>query len=248
MKPKLLFLFLFLTANWLTASDFIEQQKRYKNVRTAFDDKNKKLIADLKSYGLNTDLDILIVAFKSEKILDLYAKKKTDTVYTKIKSYRICASSGSLGPKRKQGDKQVPEGLYHIDRFNPASNYFLSLGVNYPNKSDRIKSNAANLGGDIFIHGSCVTVGCLPMTDDKIKEIYLYALYAKNSGQNTIPIYIFPYKMTKENHEKYQKKYSTNQDLISFWNNIKKAYDTFEKDKKQLNFSINQYGDYIIKP
>lgn len=103
-----------------------------------------------------------------------------------IKDYQICSLSGELGPKRQQGDLQVPEGFYWIDRFNPASNFYLSLGINYPNQFDRILGKSGELGGDIFIHGGCVTIGCIPITDDKIKELYLIAVEAKSNGQDGV--------------------------------------------------------------
>lgn len=99
--------------------------------------------------------------------MDIYAKKREDSTYKKLITYKICAKSGHLGPKRRQGDRQVPEGFYHINHFNPNSNYHLSLMINYPNASDKIKSQAPNPGGNICIHGSCVTIGCLPMTRSK---------------------------------------------------------------------------------
>jgi murein L,D-transpeptidase YafK len=149
-----------------------------------------------------------------------------------------------LGPKRKEGDGQVPEGFYHINVFNPSSNYYLSLGINYPNKADKINSNHKSLGGNIFIHGSCVTIGCLPMTDDLIKEIYLFAIYARNNGQTKIPVYIFPYKMSKANHQEHLKTASPLQ--MSFWENLKKGYDVFESKKQELAFTVNSKGEYIF--
>jgi murein L,D-transpeptidase YafK len=149
-----------------------------------------------------------------------------------------------LGPKRRNGDRQVPEGFYHIDRFNPFSNFYLSLGINYPNPSDRKKSRAQRLGGDIFIHGSCVTIGCLPMTDDKIREIYLYAVHARNNGQTNIPVYIFPFRMTEGNFETYKQKYRQNQELIAFWTNLKTGFDKFERTKEALHISVNKDGNY----
>lgn len=143
-----------------------------------------------------------------------------------------------------EGDLQVPEGFYYIDRFNPASSYYLSLGINYPNESDKKKSNASRLGGDIFIHGANVTIGCMPMTDDKIKEIYLYAVYAKDNGQNKIPVYIFPFQMTDRNFYYYKKYY--NESLINFWDNIKKGYDIFQNSKKELNIKIDSNGNYVF--
>jgi murein L,D-transpeptidase YafK len=225
--------------------DFLSQQKKYVRVRTAITDKEQILVENLRNSGLTTDnVHILIVAYKAEKQLEIYAKKKSETVYKLISTYNVCASSGELGPKRKQGDGQVPEGFYKIDRFNPSSNFYLSLGINYPNQSDRKKSNASNLGGDIFIHGSCVTIGCLPMTEDKIKEIYLYAVFARNNGQNDIPVYIFPFRMTDKNLQTYQNRYTRDQELIDFWTNLKTGYDKFVLEKQTLRVSVDNSGNY----
>jgi murein L,D-transpeptidase YafK len=218
-----------------------------ERVETALAEKESILVDNLKKNGLTLDsVHILITAYKAEKQLEIYAKKKNESIYKKIAVYDICRSSGELGPKRQEGDRQVPEGFYHIDRFNPASNFYLSLGINYPNQADRKKSRAQKLGGDIFIHGSCVTVGCLPMTDDKIKEIYLYAVFARNNGQNKIPVYIFPFKMTDAAFEKYKKEKNGQQELIAFWSNLKTGYDQFEKEKTALKITVNKKGDYVF--
>lgn len=225
--------------------DFLSQQKKYARVRTALAEKEQCLTENLRKNGLAADnLHILMAAYKAEKKLELYAKSKDEPVYKLIAEYDICASSGTLGPKRKQGDIQVPEGFYAIDRFNPASNFYLSLGIDYPNRSDGKRSKAASLGGDIFIHGSCVTIGCLPMTDDKIKEIYLYAVFARNNGQNDIPVYIFPFRMTDANFQTYKNRYIRNQKLIDFWTNMKTGCDKFISEKRALNVSIDASGDY----
>ena len=226
-------------------TDFLSDQKRFERVRTSIKEKQNTIQRVLKNNELELgNFSLLIVAYKDDDELELYAKEKQNEIYTKILSYNICARSGKLGPKRRYGDYQVPEGFYHIDRFNPASSYYLSLGINYPNPSDRKKSNFSNLGGDIFIHGSCVTIGCLPMTDEKIKELYLYAVHAKNNGQDKIPVYIFPFKMTNENMNFYKEKHRDNEPLISFWSNLKVGYDKFVAKKKELNFSYAENGDY----
>ncbi|MCP4553199.1 MAG: L,D-transpeptidase family protein [Bacteroidetes bacterium] len=243
---KLIILTLILSAFTLQG-DFLSDQKRYKRVRTAIKEKGETVEKKLKDKGLEIDnTNILLVAYKDNDELEIYARKKTDTVYRKLISYKICSRSGQLGPKRKQGDYQVPEGFYHIDRFNPTSKFYLSLGLNYPNQSDRRKSKASNLGGDIFIHGSCVTIGCLPMTTLKIKEIYLYAVYAKNNGQARIPVYIFPFKMTDQNFNRYKTKHKDNKDLIDFWSNIKTGYDKFMKEKTEIKFRVDSNGDYTF--
>ena len=228
-------------------SDFLTDQKRYKRVRIAIEQKNESLKSQLKKKGLTLgDFHLLLVVYKESDELELYVKQKTSEEFELLKTYEICAKSGNLGPKRKQGDLQVPEGFYYIDRFNPYSNFYLSLGINYPNASDRIMSNASNLGGDIFIHGDCVTIGCLPMTTDKIKEIYMYAVYARNNGQNKIPVYIFPFRMNKGNNELYFTKYIKNQRLINFWMNLKEGYELFSKNKEQLEYSVGKNGSYLF--
>ena len=249
MKSKIIrFLVLFFAIGLFAATcqnDFLTEQKRYERVRITIAEKEKSIVSILEDHSIKLkELNLLIVAYKSEGVMELYAKNKSQSTYKKIQNYSICANSGNLGPKRKMGDGQVPEGFYHIDRFNPTSNYYLSLGINYPNSSDRKLSTANNLGGDIFIHGSCVTIGCMPMTDDKIKEIYLYAVHAKNNGQQKIPVYIFPFKMTEMNYLLNKKAYSSNKTLLHFWSKLKVGYDTFESNHQELNYSVDKSGDY----
>jgi murein L,D-transpeptidase YafK len=239
---------IFILFNVTAQLDFLANQKRYQRVRSAISEKQNGVIEKLAKYEIAIkDLNILILVYKAEGELQLFAKKKTKEAYIKLATYQVCSKSGVLGPKRKQGDYQVPEGFYFIDRFNPASSYHLSLGINYPNQSDRKSSNATNLGGDIFIHGECVTIGCLPMTNDKIKEIYLYAINAKNNGQHKIPVYIFPFKMTDQKFNEYKKRYSNKKKLIDFWATIKAGYDTFNTNKRELRLSFTKEGNYNFK-
>jgi murein L,D-transpeptidase YafK len=226
-------------------TDFLTEQKKFERVSTAFEEKHGIIEKTLNENEISVDnLNLLLIAYKDNDLLDVYAKTKLAETYKKILSYDICSRSGILGPKRKQGDEQVPEGFYHINRFNPKSNFYLSLGLNYPNLADEKKSVASNLGGDIFIHGSCVTVGCLPMTDNLMKEIYLLAVYAKNNGQNNIPVYIFPFKMSDQNMTTYKNKFKDNKELISFWDNLKIGHDKFFKDSKELKIKVSENGDY----
>ncbi len=173
------------------------------------------------------------------------AKSKTQNAFLLLHNYEICASSGDLGPKRSAGDGQVPEGFYYIDRFHPNSNFYLALGLNYPNQSDRILGRKGNLGGDIFIHGACVTIGCVPLTDDKIKELYILAVEAKASGQEKVPVHIFPCEMDKEGMSYLEANYKDDPVKITFWKSLKKAYDYFETRKKLPLIVVRQDGSYL---
>ena len=84
------------------------------------------------------------------------------------------------------------------------------------------------------------------MTDEKIKEIYIYALQARHSGQAKIPVYIFPFRMTEKNMKEFKAYYKNKPELLSFWDNLKTGYEAFEKDKKELNVKIDSSGDYLF--
>ncbi|MEZ4972617.1 MAG: L,D-transpeptidase family protein [Cyclobacteriaceae bacterium] len=228
-------------------SDFLSEQKKFARVRTAISEKQELVEDRLKAKNLSLDaLNILLVAYKDDDVLEVYGKSKQETSYRKIESYEICSRSGQLGPKRRQGDGQVPEGFYYVDRFNPTSSFYLSLGLNYPNLADKRKSKATDLGGDIFIHGSCVTIGCLPMTDEVIKEVYLMAVHAKNNGQSKIPVYVFPFRMSDDNMVTYKARCKDDAELLSFWSNLKVGYDKFVLHKKELSTKVMQNGDYAF--
>ena len=225
---------------------FKAEQMKYPRVKTAYKEKEKHIKEHLKDKGLSLDkIEILLVAFKKEKKLELWAKNINEKKYQLINTYNFSAFSGKLGPKRAQGDGQIPEGFYYIERFNPASNFYLSLGVSYPNASDKKKSTAKDLGGDVFIHGSDVTIGCIPITDDKIKELYIYAVEAKNNGQKKIQIAIFPSKLDETGFTKLKKEYSSNRPLLHFWEKLKDIYDYFQSHKTLPSITTDEKGDYI---
>jgi len=246
----LAFLSPFFSGASVAETNFLTEQMQYPRVREALNAKGDSVRRLLAEHGLKKDaLNILFVAYKAAKSLEIHAKAPQETKYRKIAEYPICAASGTLGPKRQQGDRQVPEGFYKIDRFNPKSGYYLSLGVSYPNTADKIKSTATDLGGDIFIHGDCVSIGCLAMTDDKIKEIYLLAVYARASGQMEIPVYIFPFKLTEENMNVYStsKIVKSNFGLNEFWGNLQKGYVMFNQSGEAVRVAVDNKGDYQFK-
>jgi len=230
--------------SFIASESFKNTQIKYTRVQTAYAEKENTLRVLYKEKKVDfCTQQIFLRIFKEEQELELWARSCSNEKFKLIKTYTVVSSSGRLGPKRKQGDRQVPEGFYHIDRFNPQSSFYLSLGINYPNASDKILGDQ-NPGGDIFIHGNCVSIGCTPITDDKIKEVYLLAIEAKNNGQNKIPVNIFPCRMNEENFNLLKSKHSENKTLVNFWNNIKKGYDFFELNKKLPKVCVEADGKY----
>jgi murein L,D-transpeptidase YafK len=211
--------------------DFKEQQLKFDRVKSAYEEKATAVKDLLK--GVRGKYNIFLRAFKKEKELEVWIKTK-DT-YSLLTKYDFCTTSGVLGPKRKEGDLQIPEGVYHINHFNPFSTFHLSLGINYPNTSDKILGDKKHPGGSIYIHGNCVSIGCIPITDDKIKELYILAVEAKNGGQSDIPVHIFPARNIEE------------LPASAFWNNLKTVYDDFEKNKKLRSVSVDKSGAYVVE-
>jgi len=224
---------------------FKATQLKNARVKDAYDTKWEPLQKDMKAMKINPDeFDIYMRAFKTERIVEVWLKNKGEPRYKLFKTYDICASSGSLGPKRTEGDGQVPEGFYRIDLFNPKSDYYLSMRINYPNSSDIILREGTSPGSAIMIHGDCVTIGCLPMTDDKIKELYVLCLEARNRN-NPIYIDIYPVKFTEENITMLEKNYSKSK--LGFWRTLKPIYDYFETNHWLPRVSVDPKGKYFIE-
>lgn len=142
--------------------------------------------------------EIAFLAFKREQKLELWGRNNEKWLY--IKTYPFTASSGGLGPKLQEGDKQIPEGIYRIHSINPFSDFHLSLEVSYPNRFDREMAeydHRSHLGGDIYIHGKDSSVGCLPIGDQGIEELFVLA---GEVGIKNIKVIISPFDMRTDHH------------------------------------------------
>ena len=229
-------------------SSFKQKQMGFPKVKVAYREKEKEMLESLAKTGIKVnELEIYIQAFKREKTVELWVKSKQSKEYKLLKEYAICTSSGNLGPKRKEGDMQVPEGFYYISHFNPESNFYLSLGINYPNASDRILADKVHPGGAIYMHGNCVTIGCIPITDDKIKELYVFAVEARNNGQIQIPVSIFPCQLDNKAFMSLKKEYALDKNLPGFWNNLKSGYDFFQTHKYLPRIGVQKNGLYSFQ-
>lgn len=121
--------------------------------------------------------EVKLVGLKSEQVLQVYAADKTGSNRW-IRTYPILAASPYPGPKLREGDGQVPEGVYSVESLNPNSRFHVALRIGYPNTFDRaqaVKEGRTQLGGDIMIHGSSVSVGCLAMGDEPAEDLFVLA-------------------------------------------------------------------------
>jgi murein L,D-transpeptidase YafK len=187
----------------------------------------QKMLALMDSMGSSQSAPIIFRAYKKEAEFEIW-KQKSDGQYALLKTYPMCRWSGQLGPKKREGDRQVPEGFYTIapGQMNPNSNYYLSFNVGYPNAYDRAWDRG---GGSIMVHGICSSAGCFSMTDPQIAEIYAIAREAFNAGQRDIQFQSYPFRMTAENLAK--ERLDPN---ITFWKELKNGADHFEVTKAEV--------------
>ena len=229
-------------------NSFVDYQKSFSRVARAFANYEDQLKSQFSSKGLEWPVKQLYIrSFKYNSELQVWVKNSQSDSFSHFKSYKICALAGTMGPKRMEGDYQVPEGFYYINEFNANSTYHLSLGLNYPNPSDKLLSDPMRPGGEIYIHGSCVTVGCIPLTDPMIEELYVLSAHAKASGQHFIPVHIFSAKYDdKTSNEYLETLYQRDPSLKTFEHQLKKVYDFFNHKKKLPVVAVLPNGEYVF--
>lgn len=197
-RPFLLILLMFLQSslwamapklNWDNATD--HAILKY-GLRT-----EPELIGFFKKAGLSyPPKDIALLAFKKERHVQLWARENGP--YRLVHVYPLTAFSGRLGPKLKENDRQIPEGIYHLVSFNPFSSMHLSMMINYPNQFDRtqaMKDGRSRLGNNIFLHGKDKSVGCLAVGDRSIDQLFLLA---RRVGLSHIQLIISPNDLRKD--------------------------------------------------
>ncbi|MBL7776905.1 MAG: L,D-transpeptidase family protein [Chitinophagales bacterium] len=222
---------------------FEEIQKSFPRVSEAYERKEELIKMRCRSKDVAEEFgNMFIRVFKQEAQMEVWVRNSFGN-YILFNSYKVYAMSGTLGPKRQQGDAQVPEGFYHINEFNPYSNYLLSLGINYPNESDMKLSAAPKKGGSIFIHGGQVSAGCMAMSDYYIEDIYLCAVKARNQGQEKIPVHVFPFRMTTQNTYNALTK-PENKAHAKLWANLQQGYLFFEQNKRVPDVYVSAEGYY----
>lgn len=183
--------------------------------------KTLTLQKSLEKIGAKIGDPIFIRIFKQEKKLELWVKTKQE--YKLCKTYTICAYSGELGPKLKQGDKQSPEGFYTVSKaqLKPNSKYHLAINIGFPNQYDKYQNRT---GSYLMIHGKCSSTGCYAIGNEQIEEIYEMAAATFDNTAQKFHVHIFPFRMTQKNIELH-----SNNIWHSFWVNLKLGHDIFER-------------------
>ena len=192
----ILFVLIFSHSGAQTAApvfNFIDYQRSFPRISEALKKRQDTLMKQFREKKLDWPVkNIYLRSFKYDSQLEVWVRSGDEEKYKLFKTYKVCALAGTLGPKRMRGDFQVPEGFYYINEFNPKSTYHLSLGLNYPNSSDRILGDSLQPGGDIYIHGKCVTTGCIPIMDSANRRIVHPGGACEEPGAGLYPGAHFP--------------------------------------------------------
>lgn len=182
---------------------------------------------------------VFLRIFKEEAELEVWMK--VGRIYRWLMTYPICAYSGHLGPKLREGDRQSPEGFYTIRKrqLNPNSRFHLAFNLGYPNRYDRAHGRT---GSFLMVHGNCVSTGCYAMTDAKIEEIYALVEKALYGGQKYVSVQALPFRMTQANMMRHR-----DDPWYTFWCNLKEGYDAFED--RHIPPKVRVHGKrYLIRP
>lgn len=183
----------------------------------------KPLAERLAEKGFALGNPLLIRIFKQESTIELWMKR-TDRFELAL-SFPVCAWSGELGPKLAEGDRQSPEGFYLVSErnLNPNSAYHRAINVGFPNAYDQAQGRT---GSFLMIHGSCVSIGCYAIRDAPVDDVYAMAESAFSAGQKSIPIHIFPFRLTPENLSAHN-----GGRWIDFWRNLSEGEAMFQATK-----------------
>jgi murein L,D-transpeptidase YafK len=225
---------------WISP-DEVKGPERVKKAEEARTGTVKKLFSDA---GVTyPPAELLFRTFKKEKELEVWATSEKGGAMTRVATYEVCSMSGDLGPKRAEGDMQVPEGFYTIPYYWHLSNYHLEMNVGYPNASDKVLGSTQP-GGAIMIHGSCASIGCIAMGDERVEELWVMttAFHTPHSTERRVNVHIFPSRDMKALLEdKGLERH------WGFWANLKEGLDRFEQSRRLPAVSVDWRGRYTFR-
>jgi len=210
-----------------------EYQQGKLREKDAITRRSPRLSKELAAKNLKLGAPVFVRIFKESRELEIWMKHQENGKFQHVRTWKIAAMSGKLGPKLAEGDMQAPEGFYYVDRsrMKPDSDFHLAFNIGYPNSYDLAHNRT---GSFIMVHGNRVSIGCFAMTDYWIEEIYTLCAQALKNGQPFFRVHVFPFRMTEERLSK-----EANSPWHAFWKNLKQGYDWFEQKKTPPNVNVS---------
>lgn len=190
-----------------------------------------KLVSAMKTKGMRLSDPVMVRIFKKESELELWKRDNTGK-FSLLKIYPMCRWSGQLGPKKSEGDRQAPEGFYHVSQsmLNPESDFHLSFNLGFPNAYD---SAFGRSGTALMVHGACTSSGCFAITNQGVGELYAVLREALKAGQEKVQVQSFPFRMTPENMVFHRANPN-----IEFWRNLEEGADHFEAARQPPKVAV----------
>jgi murein L,D-transpeptidase YafK len=233
MRALAFALVLFAAPAALAAAPPETQRSRAAEARVA-----PRLGQEMTAVGLRLGAPVFLRITKAPAVLELWVERTPGGAFARFRNYPICTFSGDLGPKKRVGDGQAPEGFYAVapGRMNPASSYHLSFDLGYPNAFDRSLGRTGSL---LMVHGNCVSIGCYAMGDAAIEEVWTAMAAAMRAGQPFVRVHAFPFPMDQ---------IAAHRDAANeaFWANLKQGWDAFEQTKRPPDVSVSG-GRYVFR-
>jgi murein L,D-transpeptidase YafK len=223
-----------------TAADVAPEPARVAAARTRV---GPEVARALSASGVPHPRALLLRVFKEERLLEVWAAAEPGGPFAHVGDHPVCASSGGPGPKARVGDGQVPEGLYRVPSLNPWSQFHLSLRLDYPNAADRARNPGVGsraLGGDIYIHGNCVTIGCVPLGDGAIEEVYLAALETRERG-GEVQVLILP---ARPGSARWTALLALGNANVELWKSLGEISSRFEASHRLPQVAVRSGGTY----
>lgn len=194
---------------------------------------------DLAARHLRYGAPVFVRILKREAELELWLRAD-DGRFALFRSYPVCKFSGNLGPKRREGDNQAPEGFYSVAprQLNPSSKYHLAFNLGYPNEYDRAHGRS---GSALMVHGGCESIGCYAMGDAGIEQIYALAAAALRAGQGAFDVHIFPFHPTE-----VALAAAADSPWHAFWRELAPAYALFERERALPRITVKDGRYHIV--
>lgn len=199
-----------------------------------------RLAQEMAAMNLRLGAPVFIRITKESRTLELFVQGG-DGRFVRFRTYPICAFSGALGPKLREGDGQAPEGVYLVRsrQLNPASAFHLSFDLGFPNAFDRANGRT---GSALMVHGNCVSIGCYAMTDPGIEEIWTAVAAALRGGQGAVPVHAFPFALTPQALAARARDPNA-----AFWADLAPIWAAFERDARPPAVVVRN-GRYALRP
>lgn len=193
----------------------------------------------LRSEGSSLGAPVFIQIFKRPSVLKLFMRQDHGERFVPIAHFPVCARSGDIGPKQREGDNQAPEGLYTVRprQMNPHSSFHLSFNLGFPNAAERARGWT---GSFLMVHGGCASIGCYAMTDPIIEQIWAVMAAAFRAGQPAIDVHCFPFSLSETDSEAHR-----GSRFSEYWAEIAPAYQIFDRTQRPPRVRIRN-GRYLV--